>query len=155
MPNITLKAVAGELQILDATSTGYLHRRTGEVVIVQQEDARHAEDPDDASLPDWHREMLATVREVLAGDEWLELPSRFDIDPYRIMERFCFSIAPDEGGERLQQAIQGSGAFRRFRDEVSRLGLEERWYAHQDQAYRRIVARWLEGHEIPFRDQPG
>jgi len=43
---------------------------------------------------------------------FLGLPTKFDIDEYRIMERFCLSIQDEKTSEALYIAIKGSGAFR-------------------------------------------
>ena len=147
---VSLHAVVGDLQLVGSLSTAYLNRRTGEVAILTEEDALLADA--DTPLTEWERDWAATARAVQASEDWLALPDRFELHPYQIMERFCLSIPTHEGGEALLAAIRGRGAFRQFRDQAGRLGLEARWFAFQDDAYRRIVAVWLEAHEIPFRD---
>ena len=150
---VSLQDIVGQVHLLDALSTAYLNRRTGEVAIVSEEDALLADAPPEPPLEplsEWERDWASTVREVRGADDWLALPGRFELHPYRVMEQFCLSIPTEEGGETLLSAIRGRGAFRRFRDEASRLGLHARWYAFQDDAYRRIIAGWLEAHEIPY-----
>lgn len=146
---VSLAEIAGDLQMLDDLSTAYLNRATGETRIVSEDDLAFADD-DDPDLPDWQREAGRRAREALASDDWLALPSQFEIHPYRIMEAFCRSVPPAEGGEALARAIRGRGAFRRFRDTVERLGRIDAWYAHEQEAYERVAARWLADHDIPF-----
>lgn len=44
-------------------------------------------------LLEWPAEPVQDVKKVLSSDEYLELPSAFDIHEYEIMERFCLSVA--------------------------------------------------------------
>ena len=151
---VSLRSVAGELQLLDDTMTAYLDRRTGEVTIMTEDDVRLAED-DAEPAAEWERAWRETLREGLASGAWLALPGRWELDDYGIMEAFCLSVAPGEGAERLERAVRGRGAFRRFRDAVADLGLEDRWYAHRDRAYARVAADWLGAHGVPFEGGAG
>ena len=45
------------------------------------------------------------IREVLASDDFLPLPSKFEIHEWSIMERFAESLEDDEASERLLRAI--------------------------------------------------
>jgi hypothetical protein len=46
-------------------------------------------------------------------------------------------------------AIQGKGAFRRFKDTLARSPSEEqRWYAFQEERLRARVREWLEEEEL-------
>lgn len=157
MPVVSLRHLAGELQLVDDQSTLYLDRRTGETMAVLQDDASRAHDLEDAgledaALPEWERETLATVRRVPASDDWLALPLWFEIRPYRILEDFRDALEDAAARETLARAMRGRGAFRRFRDAIARLGLEDEWYAFEALAYARTAARWLNRHGIPFED---
>lgn len=148
---VLLQEVASELQLVNDMCRAYLNKRTGEIILITDEDRRLADDPDgEKNLPDWQRDLLPKIRHVIESEDWLALPSQWEIHDYRIMERFCCSIEQDEAREQLLQAIHGRGAFRRFRETAERLHLMEDWYAYRDQAYEKIAARWLEAHEIPF-----
>ncbi len=46
------------------------------------------------------------------------LPGRFEIDEYRIMERFSLGMENDAIRDELLQAIGGRGAFRRLREVI-------------------------------------
>src|ERR1700735_3517087 len=75
-----------------------LNRRTGEFLEMTDEEiaAAESDDPaDDERLPDWQRELLPLVREAISSDDWLALPSKFDLDEYRIMDAFCSSREDD------------------------------------------------------------
>jgi hypothetical protein len=133
----------------------YLNRLTGKYLAMTDEDiaAAESDDPaDDESLPDWQRELMSEIREAIASDDWLALPSKFDIDEYRIMEAFSSSLAGEAQRRDFLDAIRGSGAFRRFKQKVHAHGIEKDWYQFRDEALRRIAVDWLEANEIAFAE---
>jgi len=50
----------------------------------------------------------------------------------------------------LYQAINGKGAFRRFKDKLYDLELEDSWFAYKYAAYCKIAVRWCEESEISY-----
>ena len=49
------------------------------------------------------------------------------------------------------RAVHGSGAFRRFKDTIRRLDIEEEWYRFHAAALEVIAKEWLEAHGIAYR----
>ena len=52
--------------------------------------------------------------------------------------------------DALLDSIHGAGAFRRFKDTLYRLGIEEDWYKYRDHALEEMAIEWLEAEGIPF-----
>jgi hypothetical protein len=95
----------------------YLDKRTGEIILLSDEEIEAAEKDELISqYPEWQRESVLKAREVLGEDEanFLALPEKFDIDEYQIMADFGHEFENRAIGERLLQLIKGSGAFSRF-----------------------------------------
>jgi hypothetical protein len=134
------------------TWRAYLNRQTGELFSASDEELSALEQEEDEELPDWQREAIEKLRQVQQSDDWLELPSRFEIDEYRIMERFCSSVEDDTLREDLLDAIHGSGAFGRFKNMIHRHGLRDDWYRYREQQMARIAAEWLEANGIAYKD---
>jgi hypothetical protein len=80
---------------------------------------------------------------------FFRLPTQEDLRDYDIMEAFVDTLS-GAAQECLAIAISGRGAFRRFKDEVRRLGLEAQWYAWHDDAYRRKAIEWCEENGIEY-----
>lgn len=61
------------------------------------------------------------------------------------MADFADGITDERAGRRLARAIQGKGAFRRFKDELheEHPGLLPAWYAFRDTRARRRAVQWL------------
>ena len=61
------------------------------------------------------------------------------------MADFADGITDERAGRRLARAIQGKGAFRRFKDELheEHPDLLPAWYAFRDTRARRRAVQWL------------
>ena len=149
---VSLREFIQELEALMEGWTAYVHRSTGELYSVSDEDAALVDQElDEADLPKWRQEMLPKIRDVLESGNWLELPTKFDIHEWEIMESFSRSIENPAVREQLLNAIHGPGAFRNFRDTLDRCGVRERWFEFKTQAIERIAADWLDAEGIPYR----
>jgi hypothetical protein len=148
---VSLEDVVMEMDLPNDDWSAYLNRRTGELVTVTEEDQGLVEGEEDTEdLPDWQRERLPKVREALESDDFLPLPSKFDIHEYRIMERFSLEVENADVREALLQAIRGRGAFRRFKEVIHERGVTEAWYTYRQQAFEDIAIDWLEANGIAY-----
>ena len=64
---------------------------------------------------------------------------------YQDMADFAEAISDERAGRRLARAIQGKGAFRRFKDELheEHPDLLPAWYAFRDARAKRRAVQWL------------
>lgn len=148
---VSLQDVVDALEMQSDMTTAYLDPQTGEVITITEDDRRYAEGQDDDKLPEWQQEVLPKVREVLASDRFLLLPSNFDIHEWGLMERFSETWPNPQHRDALLGAIHGGGAFRRFRDTIRWLGIEEEWYRFRQQALETIAKEWLAERGVPYK----
>ena len=91
---------------------------------------------------------LIAEREDSFIEEYIPLPGQYEINEYRIMEEFIYDLPEGRNQDTLERAIQGRGAFRRFKDRLFDLNLEQKWYDYRDRAYERISKEWCEQYNI-------
>lgn len=138
-----------ELQTDECSS--YLNIKTGKVVFITSEEFRAAEEDEPIDkYPEWQRESIEIAREILFGEDYLALPSKYDIDEYSIMEKFCFSIENKKISNYLYNSIRGKGAFRRFKNIINKYNLENDWYRFRDKKIRQIAIDWCEYNGIEY-----
>ena len=78
------------------------------------------------------------------SERWLYVAPEGSRSGYEDMEDFIATVADRVLAERLDKAIAGKGAFRRFKDALSRSPeKEERWYRFSDERRRGRARRWL------------
>jgi hypothetical protein len=148
---ISLREVVEALEVLSDNCVSYLDPDTGEIVTVTEEERQLAEEESLDDVPDWEREMLPKIRVVLQSDRFLELPSRFDIHEWSMMEGFAQEQDNDRIRQELLDAIHGAGAFRMFRSVIRRLCIEQSWYQFREKALTEIARDWLEEHNLRYQ----
>ena len=108
----------------------YIDRDTGEVLVVVD---GLAEDED--------------TRGRIAGepDRYVKIDPASSREQYRWMERFVASVEDPQLRERLLIAIDGKGAFRRFKDVLLSFPQErERWFNYRASLLHHHINRWFE-----------
>jgi hypothetical protein len=149
---VSLRDFVGEMQILSDEAHTYINKLTGELITITNDDIAMSESDEQEDSFEWQDEIIQTTKKVLSSDDYLELPSKFDIHEYEIVERFCLSIPNESISDDLLGQIKGSGAFRRFKDTIYRYGIEKDWFKFRDEAYKEIAIAWLEGNGFAYAD---
>lgn len=157
--------------------SSYLDLETGRVVAIDSETRRELDriyeeaseaeiaEPDDfASLLEqrdmqqWEREGLvnADLVERGYGERFISIPRADSGEGYRDMENFIAGVADQALRERLFRAIQGRGAFGRFRDVLAGAQREQkRWFEFRNERSRERLVEWLESERIEAVLDPG
>jgi len=133
----------------------FLDKSTGEVVSISDEEMQAAEDDEPIEdFPDWQQDLVRIAKEIVdeTGD-YIDLPTKFDIDEYRIMEKFCLSLNDSEMSDTLYSSIKGSGAFRRFKDAINEYDIADDWYKYRNDALKEIAIEWCRENDIEFEDK--
>jgi hypothetical protein len=152
---VSLRDFIEEMDLMTDEATAYINRKTGELITLTHEEAAMTEDPDEAeAAPQWQKDFLPKAREVLASEDYIPLPSKFEIHEWSIMERFARSLTDAAVSNELDAALHGRGAFRRFKDSVHRLGIADDWYRFRDAALEEIAIEFLEAHGIAYQREP-
>ena len=134
-----------------------------EAVGEDEEQPLSAEDTEKAlsesDLPDWEKDAVRDALAVEAGfgTRYIEIPQVESRDSYQDMVEFIGTVNDRHLQELLSVAIEGRGAFRRFKDVLARNRDEqERWYESRNARLRQRIMDWLaeEGIEPVFEPEP-
>lgn len=100
-------------------------------------------------------EQLEKALEEDDGDRFYQIMATSSDEDWRVMERFIHSLDDQDENTRemLLNAIQGSGAFGRFKDAVQRIGLLDRWYEYRNRAQREQSLNWLQDRGLIGEEQ--
>jgi hypothetical protein len=102
-------------------------------------------------LPDWEKEFLLEADQIdcFRGSRYIGVPRADSPEGYRDMEDFILTVQDKRLQERLWWAIEGRGAFRRFKDVLAAHYREQkRWYAFKDDRVTTRILHWLESEGI-------
>jgi hypothetical protein len=151
---VKLKDIIGEMETQSEFHSLYLSKTTGEIIMVTDDHFRAAEDEDDLSgYPEWEQEAIQVAGKVLGSDDYISLPSQFDIHEYKIMEEFCLSLDNQELRDKMFHSIKGKGAFRRFKDNIFKFNIEEDWFEYRREALKQIAIDWCEKNNIAYSEK--
>lgn len=86
------------------------------------------------------------------NDDLISLPDKYEIHEYSMMEEFVEGIEDPKDYNCMAIAINGRGAFRRFKDMAANLGLLEKWYKFREEKYKEIAREWCERHDLEYEE---
>jgi hypothetical protein len=110
----------------------YLHLVTGDVLRVV----------DGVADPQMHARIAADAN-------YLRIDPVSSREQYRWMERYIPMVEDPDLQAKLSQAIDGKGAFRRFKDVLMAYAPErERWFAFRSERLRIFMEAWLSAHAL-------
>lgn len=116
----------------------YLHLSTGEVLRVV----------DGVADPAMHQRIASDTG-------YLRVDPVSSREQYRWMERFIATVTEPDLRARLVAAIDGKGAFRRFKDVLMSFPADrERWFQFRTERLRACMEAWLEAHNIEAVARP-
>jgi hypothetical protein len=118
----------------------YLDLKTGQVVTIVE------------SRPEDDEKRMMIRR---GNGRFIHLEPASSREQYRWMERFVASVEDGSLRERLILAIDGKGAFRRFKDVLLSYPVErDRWFSYRSNLLRIYINKWLEAQDIVLGEAP-
>ena len=137
MNKINLKIIVDALEEVFDGWSQFLNIETGEVI-------SFPEDRDFYDGDDYDADMEA----IDANKQLKRLPDQSEIDEYSIMEDFAEEVQEPE----LMAALQRHHPFRRFKDTIYELGIEDKYYAFREDAFYEIAEKWCQNYGVPYVD---
>ena len=139
---VPLKLIVQGIEM--ASDMYYLYLDTEEMKIVSM--------PQNISSPDTSQEEkeLADQIEKLHNIRYFNLPDQHEINDYRIMRNFVYSLNESDVKDELESALHGKGAFRRFKSAIHYTGMNNTWYSFRDTVYRETAIKWCERNSFDY-----
>ncbi len=152
---VKLSIIVEGIELQDDQNTSYLNLQTGKVVTLTDDDFLAAEVEDESmfNLYGLNEDDVKGAKEILSEQEnYLVLPTKFDLNEYGMMERFCSTISNSKIRDSLGQSLIGSGAYRRFKEKIHILAVQDEWYRFRDEEIKKVAIQWCREHRIIFTD---
>ena len=96
-PTIRLKDIVDALEMQFDESSAFLDLDTGKVETVSHALLSEAEDSGDEEpdLPTWQKDEWEVARRIVSTDRFQELPTKFEVNEWAIMQDFSRSVESD------------------------------------------------------------
>lgn len=129
----------------DENPIAFCRKSTGEVIILPCELGADSDgDMEAEEILQLNKNELEQARLIAENPtEYVKLPEDGLLDEYAIMTDFAVRLPPLYR-EMLEGALQGKGAFRRFKETVANLKIKEDWYRYKDMRYRKAAREWCQ-----------
>lgn len=148
---VSLKEAVVAMDTMSDQIHSYLSLKTGEWVSLSDETLSIANsDFNLENHPAWEKELILIAKDILGSSDYLELPDRYEIQEYAIMDEFCRSLNDRIRNDLLDQ-IRGKGGFRRFKKAIRRYEIENQWYEFRMKSLENIVIEWCENNHIDYK----
>lgn len=153
---VKLDAIIEVLELMSFESQSYLRLSDGEVYTISEEEWYAAED--DSSLdmyPEWQQESIKIAQEIvndIDNNNFIPLPSKSDRNDYDTMKEFCYTFKDSDVSRALLNAIQGKGAFSRFKDTCFRLNIMDKWNSFHEESIRKLAIEWCKENNIQYQE---
>lgn len=113
---VRLKDIVDALEMQFDESSAFLDLDSGQVETVSHALLREAENSGDEEpdLPTWPKHEWEIAKRIVSTDRFQELPTKFEVHEWAIMQEFSRSVQSDSIREDLLNAIHGPGALPEF-----------------------------------------
>ena len=125
----------------------YLDKETGEVITIETDILRKLEDGEEMEdLPDWQVEQVKIAEEIISpgSDRYIRIPEKPSYEGYNLMEEFAEGVEDDLLRDKLAIALDGKGAFRRFKNVLYNYPeYRKKWFEFEQEKINEEVIEWL------------
>jgi hypothetical protein len=150
----------------------YFDRETGEVIPFSEEilaqgkallyesdadeiddDIEYIEFDEVPELPEWMEDEIELGIEILLdkSDRYIRIPERTASLAYQSMAEFIETVSDPDLKEKLSAALNGKGAFRKFKDVLIDDPKErKRWHGFNAKAMKKEITEWLKSQGICY-----
>jgi hypothetical protein len=148
-----LSSIVDGIECQSDESQSYLNKLSGEVIIITDEEMNIAESNKDVSdYAEWMQEAINRATKYLEDQEsYLELPTKYNFNEYRIMENFILTLPVEEQKNEMYSLIKGKGAFSKFRLGLDRFLLKEKWYEYRDNELIKFAKDWCKDNDVEIK----
>jgi phosphoribosylpyrophosphate synthetase len=137
----------------------FLDLETGEIVAVDLELLDRVDNGEPfEELTEWSKEEIKQCEEILFSDteRYVCIPTIDSYEVYRWMQEFANSVNDVLLKEKLAIALDGKGAFRRFKNVLDNYPeYREKWFKFKREKLNKEIVEWLHSIGVEPEDKSG
>lgn len=92
------------------------------------------------------------IEDIEDSDQYISMPDKYDIHEYEIMESYIKKLPSGNLQDKLWNAIQGKGAFRRFKDVLYDFDKANDWFRYLEASYEEIGREWAKTNHVEIEE---
>jgi len=109
------------------------------------DDIEYIEFDEEPELPEWMEDEMEMIMEILFNEErYVRIPERQSGEAYITMKNFIETISDHRLKSELSAALNGKGAFARFKSLLTDYPKErKKWHGYNAKAMKKATIDWL------------
>lgn len=154
MGKVDLKELAEQMDSMMDEWSYFVNKNTGEIISVADRHLGFAEEPEEVPerIAEWEHDEIEQAAALLEKwDELIRFPSKYELREYDMMEAFIETVQDVHIRDCLSVAIEGRGAFRRFKDTAARFGVIDKWYDFKAETLLAFAKEWCVDNNLSFK----
>lgn len=151
MVKIKLSEIIEYFEIASGIESVYFNKKTDQRIYYSESTGEiFLTDPNTSKEKELDEDEFDYITEE--DNNWVKFPEQYEVNNWKIMEEFCYQIEDENLKTEALNAIHGNGAFRRFKNLISKREQLDEWNKYQEKEYKRIAIEWCEKNSIKYID---
>lgn len=149
-----VEKIASEMELVSSDVDVYVDLETEQCIAVTRLDLEMLDDEMLDDTPEWQQTNVVLIKSILEDDgkRYLKLPDSFEINDYKLMTQFAESLSQKSIRSKLQRALDGAGAFQRFKSAIRDNDLEQDWYSFKARALHELALQWCKDNGLELAE---
>ncbi|MGL5086396.1 MAG: UPF0158 family protein [Clostridium sp.] len=149
---ITLQDILEVYDIEMEEMDSYYHLPSQSMIVLSKDDMEIAENNiDTKDLEDWKKESVNQAKDFIKNkDNYITFPSKEEYNEYGIMEEFIKQNKNSSLLDKLKVNLSGEEAFRKFKDTLYDVSLQDEWYEFRDEKCLEVAKLWCEKNKVEY-----
>jgi len=151
---VRLDDLVAEIETKIEDTFTFIHVTTGDVITLTSEEYSAAEDEQPLEkFPIWQQENIENAIRIIEDEDgaYVDFTLKHDYNEYETIENFIGALEDGDIQKVLYEAIQGRGAFRRFKDGIIEHGIDNQWYRYKESKIKELVIAWCKEQDIEIQ----
>lgn len=150
---IKLEEMMRAIELGDNLGNYYYNKSIEKIIYILDQSRKLEEvytEEDLDRLKQWEIDDLRAAIDVEENwDNYILLPSKYDMYEYEIKEKFCYYIKDEKISTEL---IKEGGYSKRFDETVRRLNVENEWQDFREKAIKKRLLSWCSENELEVEE---
>ena len=154
MITVQLENIINELELISDEGNSFMHKTTGRLFHISDKELEYAEKGLAANhdiLHNWQNENIQIAGEIIKTDNFIQLPTKDEINEYGMMAKFCLSFPGIKIPVEIPESVSGNNTvYWELMEIIRKNNIGEYWYNFKREAFNRMAIEWCTINSIDF-----
>lgn len=147
MRKINLEDIVNELELISDDGNSFFDKSTGQLFHISTRELEYAESGKEINpfLYKWQIEKINTVREMLKSNQYIQLPTKNEINEHGLMINFLRNYPNQKLKDEVANLEQDNNInYWQLRNVILQYNIGDEWYRYKREAFKKIAIDWCD-----------